>query len=277
LLEWRISLKKARPAVFSVFSNTHSFIPTSEAVTPTSTGTTMPAALLAPNPSGGIFTGNRSAALQRLLLALLLCLSLCHCASQQRLTTAPKPHRLYFVYDNWHTTLIIQAAGVEEYSRYFKRQAAKRTYMGFGWGDAKYFTGQDTSVASATRALLWANRPALQVIDYSGDPISVTPPHTLVTLTLSQKNLEDLVAYFDQTLALNPHGEPVEMINYSEKSGYFYAAKGHYNMLSNCNSWTAKALTAAGYPMRNPLLLTAGSVFNRAKSYAKATQAQEAN
>ncbi len=212
----------------------------------------------------------------RVLVALVcacLCISGCvtlpkwdaHAASQWR-------HAIYYEYESWHSSIIVPAPLVAKYSQHFGHLAAKRSYLGFGYGDINFFTGRDTSLRSGAKALAFSDGPALQVLDYQQDPFVKMPPDRYVKLMVSEAQIKSVLRYMDRSAALDASGAPRSIQNDEPNSGYFFVAEGRYSMFSNCNTWAGDALNAGGLPISKTWGLTAGGVYRQAKELARAQQ-----
>jgi uncharacterized protein (TIGR02117 family) len=180
------------------------------------------------------------------LAALLLCLLLGACAIRPDTAAIP-------LTDTPHTV-------------WLNTEVAPAGYVRIGWGDGDYYTGRDTSVVSATRALVASRYSAIQVIGYTADPFARIPEETRVPLRISDEGLRRLVAYFDASFALTSEDNLKPLRAYIENTGVFFEASRRYGILNTCNTWSSDALRAAGLPVRSTFALTAQSVFEQARA-----------
>ena len=185
--------------------------------------------------------------------------------SKQKIPVANTAHTIYFIYREWHTSVLIEAKTVALHSRYLQQEAADQRYIRIGWGDGNYFTGKSKSVGSATKALIASSHSALQVITYAQPPFTTIPAETRVPIAITDKGMRNLIRYLDKSFALDEAGQVIPLPAYVVNTGNFYQANGHYSLFSNCNTWSGSALQAAGLPVRSSLQLTAQSVFEQAK------------
>lgn len=185
--------------------------------------------------------------------------------AKQKIPVANTEHRIYFIYREWHTSILIDANTVARHSRYLQQEAAGQRYIRIGWGDGNYFTGKSKTLGSATKALIASSHSALQVIAYAQSPFASIPPETRVPIALPDKGMRKLIRYLDNSFALDESGQVVPLQAYVTDAGNFYRARGHYSLFSNCNTWSGRALQAAKLPVRSSLRLTAQSVFEQAK------------
>ena len=204
----------------------------------------------------------------RIVLVFFMLVALAGCSSlpaKQKIPTAHTEHIIYFIYRDWHTSLLIDASTLVSHSRYLKEDALDQQYVRIGWGDGNYFTGKSKSFGSATRALIASSHSALQVISYSQSPFATIPADTRVPIAISAKGMRNLIRYLDKSFARNDAGQVIPLQAYQVNTGNFYQASGHYSLFSNCNTWSGRALKAAGLPVKSSLQLTAQSVFEQAQ------------
>lgn len=204
----------------------------------------------------------------RILFCLLLLPILSACSSmpsKQKIPVANTEHTLYFIYREWHTSIMLDAATVARYSKHMQAEAAGQQFVRIGWGDGDYFTGKSKSFGAATKALLASDYSALQVLTYAQSPFGQIPPDTRVAIAISDKGMRRLIRYLDKSFALDAFGNIISLPSYAADTGRFYQSSGDYGLFSNCNTWSGRALQAAQLPVRSGLQLTAQSVFEQAR------------
>jgi uncharacterized protein (TIGR02117 family) len=201
-----------------------------------------------------------------LLIGFALLLAGCSVMpAKQKIPVTDTEHIIHFIYRDWHTSILLDARTAALHSKHLKNEAHGQEYIRIGWGDGNYFTGKSKSVGSATRALLASSHSALQVITYLHSPFEAIPQETRVAVAVSEKGMRNLIHYLDKSFALDDFRQIIPLQSYVENAGRFYRASGHYSVFSNCNTWSGRALQAAGLPVRSSLQLTAQSVFEQAR------------
>lgn len=219
----------------------------------------------------------RTAAPALRVFALLCVVLLQACATQPDFTAVPvadTPHTIHYIYRDWHTSVMLDAATYRRLSTLPQRdttldtEVAPAGYVRIGWGDGDYYTGKSTSVVTATRALIASRYSAIQVIGYTADPFARIPEETRVALRITEEAMRELVAYLDASFVQDERGKLAQLHAYVENSGVFFEASQHYGLFNNCNSWSGDALRAAGLPIRGAFNLTAQSVFEQARAIA---------
>jgi uncharacterized protein (TIGR02117 family) len=225
------------------------------------------------------------AAVQRRLLAVLLILLTTACATHPDVAAIPlndTPHTIYYIYRDWHTSVMLDAATYRNLSKLpaintsLDTEVAPAGYVRIGWGDGDYYTGKNTSVVTATRALIASPYSAIQIIGYTADPFARIPEETRVPLRITEQAMRELVTYLDASFAQGDAGNLLPLQGYVENSGVFFEASQRYGLFNTCNTWSSNALRAAGLPIRGALNLTAQSVFEQARMISAYQQQQTA-
>lgn len=214
------------------------------------------------------------------LVFMVVIVALSGCASNPPPAAVPLDNvqqRIYLVYRNWHTSIVVDAAQLERYSPrlagdsfWLAANVHQEKFVRVGWGDGDYFTGKSKSWGSATRALLASNYSALQLLSYSEQGLQQIPPATIVPLAISDKGLQQLIAYVDASLATDSSGAIVPLPGVAVDGldiGIFFKANSHYSLFNNCNTWTGRALQLAGLPFADRL--TAQGVFKQARAISE--------
>lgn len=120
---------------------------------------------------------------------------------------------------------------------------------GIGWGDREFYQTPGFSLALALKAAFMSTGSVLHVTGFGGAVTHYFPASEIVEFKLSRQGFERLVGYIHESFAregpeaLTPLGPGL----YGESQ--FYRARGTFHLLNTCNTWAAKALAAAGYPL----------------------------
>ncbi|MEO9337380.1 TIGR02117 family protein [Mesorhizobium sp. SB112] len=131
-------------------------------------------------------------------------------------------------------------------------------YLIFGWGSRAFYIGtptwSDLTAANAFKALT-VDSSAMHV-ELAGD---IPEPNPVVSgYDLDEAGYQRLLAFIEQTFQQGADGpELIEGAAYGEYDAFF-EAKGYFNAIVGCNTWTAGALRAAGLQTGwwNPLPIT---------------------
>lgn len=193
---------------------------------------------------------------------------------KEKIPTENASQQIYFIYREWHTSILLPAEAVRAHSKVMKDEAIGQQFIRVGWGDGDYFTGKSKTFGSATKALFISRYSALQVLAYEYPPFNEIPVETRVPLAITEKGLQGLIRYLDNSFVHGDKGQLIPLPAYGEGVGHFYRAEGQYGLFSNCNTWSGRALQAAGLPVRSRLQLTAQSVFEQARAISDYQAAQ---
>jgi hypothetical protein len=79
----------------------------------------------------------------------------------------------------------------------------------------------------------------------------------VVELRVPGEALGAIDRFIEASLALDAEGRLIRLEPGWTHSSAFYVARDQFHVLNTCNSWTARALRAAGFPMAPALTLTA--------------------
>jgi uncharacterized protein (TIGR02117 family) len=205
-----------------------------------------------------------------MLLGISLSFLLSGCLTMPPATQIPvdKPrHIIYFAYHHWHTSVIVE---VSSFAKHHPKLIAHlnhehQKFVRFGWGDGDYFTGKSKTVGTAAKALIASSYSAIQMLSYSEPELHEIPRDSIVPLAISEEGLRQLVTYLDNSIAKNKQGDALPLSAMTVDAGIFFQANGHYGVFNNCNTWSGRALRAAGLPVANRLTLTAKGVFEQAQ------------
>lgn len=204
------------------------------------------------------------------LLMALLCL-FAGCASPGRgLFPAPpreRPRTIYVLHGGLHTGVIIRASDIPAGLWPEHREFPDAEFLESGWGDSQGYRFPWTC-GVVLRAMFDSKASVLLIHPFSG---SITNEYAgiaseIIAVQLSGRGFARLCAYIQNTYALNSAGRPILMPTiYSQE--FYFLARGHYSAINNCNNWTARALRAAGCPIRPRWSLFPGMVMFQCRRF----------
>jgi uncharacterized protein (TIGR02117 family) len=200
-------------------------------------------------------------------IALVFLLSGCLTMSPAVEISADKPtHTIYFAYHHWHTSVIVEVSSLAKQNPKLVAHVniENQKFVRLGWGDGDYFTGKSKTVGTAAKALIASRYSAMQMLTYSELELRDIPRDSIVPLAISEKGLQKLMKYLDDSIAKSAKGEAFILPSTSINAGIFLQAKDHYSVFNNCNTWSGRALRAAGLSVASRL--TAKGVFEQARS-----------
>ncbi len=184
-----------------------------------------------------------------------------------------EPQLIYVVSHGWHTGIVIKRDDVDAHFWPEKDDFPEALYLEVGWGDRDFYRTPKAGLGILLQAALSSPASVLFVI---GMPTTVTqyfPRGEIIEILLSRRGLEELVTFVHATYKRDATGQtiPLGPGNW-HKHSTFYLAEGKYSLLNTCNSWTSKALQAAGLPIRKALLT--GGLMRQLWRYGRVIQRQ---
>lgn len=158
---------------------------------------------------------------------------------------------VYVTSNGWHTGLVLPRAAIPLERIPEAADFPKAPFLEFGWGDAEFYPAQNPTVAMVLRAAFTPTAAVMHVVGLAAEPARVFPKAEVVRLQVDPDMLERLLdqihGSFDRAegrraVATGPGLYP---------NSRFYPATGRFHLGNSCNSWTARALVAAGLPLED--------------------------
>ena len=205
----------------------------------------------------------------RIWLALLIAL----CVGCAGAVQAPYPPaegeavRLVYVIDHgWHTGIAVRQADIPAALWPTHRDFAGSEYVEVGWGDRNFYLAPQGTLWLALKAAFGSTSAVLHVIAFDGPPDRFFAGREVVALRVSERGFRRLADFVGAAWATDESGEPIQLGPGLYPLSRFYPATGRYFLLRTCNTWTAAALRAAGFPINPTFVVTAGQVMDQARS-----------
>lgn len=155
-------------------------------------------------------------------------------------------HRVHIVGHGWHTGIVVKRVDLAERIPSLAADFPPTDHLEIGWGDEAFYRAERGTLALALRALFASASSALQVVAFSGSPRAHFPQSEHVELCADARSYGAVVDYVADTFARGPDGRVVRLARSQYGDGWFYRAEGHFSVR---NTWVAKALANAGYPV----------------------------
>lgn len=179
---------------------------------------------------------------------------------------------IYLVSHGWHAGIVIHRSDIPKGLWPETGDFPQADYLEVGWGDRDFYPAPRFSVGLALKAALWPTASVLHVVGFSGPVTRYFPNSEMIELKLSRRGAERLSRYihdsFDRqgTVRAAPSGSGLY------GNSRFYPARGRFHLFNTCNTWTAGALRAAGYPISTSLTITTGQVMAEARPFGEVVQ-----
>ncbi|MBI2297153.1 MAG: DUF2459 domain-containing protein [Betaproteobacteria bacterium] len=203
-----------------------------------------------------------------LLLAAIL---LAACAAP-RVAPAPPPEgeptvMVHLVAHDWHTGIAIRRADIPAGIWPESRDFPQAEYLEVGWGDREFYQKPDPGLWTTLRAALWPTASVLHVVGFPGPVAGYFRASEVIELALPSDGFERLVRYIHDAHERSgaPAAAPLGPGLYGE--GRFYPGRESFHLFRTCNVWTARALRAAGLPIREAI--TSEGLMSQAREIGK--------
>jgi hypothetical protein len=164
--------------------------------------------------------------------------------------------RLIVLDNGFHTDLALPRAALEEGGGALA-QAVRALPPGdwiiFGWGDARFYVDQSPvqdRLPDGARAFFMPGNASVLMLDpHAGEPGRGMRADRRRYVEVGPQALAALRRRLRATLDLSD-GAPRLVAARPGDDARFYAARGHFWILNLCNTWAARTLNAAGFPVR---------------------------
>ena len=178
---------------------------------------------------------------------------------------------IYLVSHGWHTGLVIQRADIPVGLWPEAGDFPQAEYLEVGWGDRDYYQARDPGLWTTLKAALVPTPSVLHVVGLRGAVAEYFRASEVVELRLPRAGVERLVRYIHDAHA-REGTQPVAPLGpglYGDSR--FYPARATFHLFNTCNVWTARALRAAGLPVRDAI--TTEGLMAQARRLGRAVQA----
>jgi len=173
--------------------------------------------------------------------------------------------RVYLLGQGWHSGLIIPRAAGRPELWPERADFPDAAFVEIGWGQREFYQAQDPGVLLALEAALWPSSSVVFLAGFRYPPAEVFPCSDLIELVIAPTNLERLLRYVHESFDRSGGGAVSPLAPGASNGGLFYPALGRFHLFNTCNTWTAGALRAAGYPIEPPYPMTSGGLVDRVR------------
>ena len=185
-----------------------------------------------------------------IVLVLALLLTACVAAAP-----APPPSQTYlgaktviFVTSNgWHSGIIVAKADLPPDRLPETEDFPEVRFFEFGWGDAVFYPAKQVTLGKTLRAALVPTPAIVHVVGLRAEPARSFPKAEVVSLPIDDENFGRLVDFIDVSFERSGAARAAATGPGLYATSRFYPAKGSFHLFNTCNTWTARALAAAGF------------------------------
>ena len=173
-----------------------------------------------------------------------------------------KTKKIYIAKHGWHTSVILKRASLDTLFPALAMHHTQSYFLDISWGDKKYFMAPGDNVFLAARAALVPTQSVVRVIGFPEGLKQSFSQKNLQYIKITEDHYMQLVDNIKQNLTLDKNGEPIPV----EKNTGFYFADKKYWGFRTCNTWIAKAIKKAGFPIKPAFSLTSDNVMKQISS-----------
>ena len=183
---------------------------------------------------------------------------------------------IYLVRHGWHAGLVIRRADIPPGSWPQANAFPDAEYLEVGWGDRDYYMTPGAGLGTIIKAGLLPTASVLHVVGFSGLVTRNFPHSEVIRIDLSTAGLRQLCGYLENSYALDPAGSSQPLGPSLYGNGRFYLSRETYHAFNTCNAWTARALRAAGLPIRPATNLRVDTLMTNAAKFGTVIKARAA-
>jgi len=151
--------------------------------------------------------------------------------------------QIYLLYSNIHSDIVFDIHDIN-LSKFPEFRDKKQGYLAFGWGDKETYLNTpniaDIKLSTSLKAL-FLNTPSLMHVSYIRNILRYQDTKRIALSTSQYNHLKNSIMQ-----SFNFKGEHYRGYG---REDFFYEAKGAYNALHTCNSWTGDQLREANLSM----------------------------
>ena len=120
-------------------------------------------------------------------------------------------------------------------------------FLEFGWGDAVYYPAKQPTFGMSLQAALVPTPAVVHVAGLWAEPARVYSKAEVVSLPIDDENFRRLIDFVDASFERSGAVRASATGPGLYATSRFYPAKGSFHLFNTCNTWTARALAAAGF------------------------------
>lgn len=169
----------------------------------------------------------------------------------------------------WHSSIVLPRKILPPGAITEAADFPDATYLSFGWGDAEYYPARQPTFDMTLRAILEPTPAVLHLAGLRSHPSDVFPKDEVVALRISADGLRNLISYLDGTFARNGASRARSIAPGLYAFSRFYRANGEFHLFNTCNTWTARGLEAAGWPIQVAGTIAAEELMTQVRQLAE--------
>jgi uncharacterized protein (TIGR02117 family) len=177
-----------------------------------------------------------------------------------------EPKATAWVLDHgWHTAIAVRRDDVDRTLWPEVDDFPDATFVEVAWGDREFYMARPATPWLAIKAAFLASGSVLHVVGFSAPLAAYFAESEVVELRLSRRGFDSMARFIHAEYRRDHDGRPLRLGPGLYGSSVFYAAQSRYHLFNTCNTWVARALSAAGLGVEPAGVMTAGEVMRQVK------------
>ncbi|MDP6352136.1 MAG: DUF2459 domain-containing protein, partial [Alphaproteobacteria bacterium] len=208
----------------------------------------------------------------RIVLALALLMGACAAAPPAPLPsqTGLGTKTVIFVTSNgWHSGIVIARGDLPPDRLPETADFPNARFVEFGWGDADFYPAKQVTLGKMLRAALVPTPAVVHVVGLRAEPALAFPKAEVVSLPIGAENFDRLVDFIDASFERSGAARATATGPGLYAASRFYPATGSFHLFNTCNTWTARALAAAGFDVGAPGTSRAEALMQQVRALVK--------
>lgn len=179
-------------------------------------------------------------------------------------STESQAQTFYVTNHGWHTGVVVPASAVTEGALSFVSETlGSAPYYEFGWGDENYYQDGEGKPWLLVSAALWPTSSVMHAVALPAAPEDYFPDSDMVTLTVTDNTLDQLVVALVNSFSDAQPGPPQAIGEGLYGNSRFFPASGKFHLHRTCNTWTLEMLASAGLPVDPEGVIRAPTVMSK--------------
>lgn len=213
---------------------------------------------------------------------LLVAISCSACIAPAReMEVAPEKEQgntIYLVSHGGHARIVLLRADISESIWPATVGVADAQYLEIGCGEIGItIRRRIPNLGLLLKAALLPTASVLHIVGFN-EPVQTYFPYSeIIKIELSSAGFEYLTYTIAASFAMDEAGNTILLGPGLYGNSQFYLSRETYHLFSTCNVWTARALHAAGCPVRPFLAITVNNLMVQAQSIGRILQDSPSN
>jgi uncharacterized protein (TIGR02117 family) len=183
---------------------------------------------------------------------------------------APDCRTIYLAGHERHAGIIVDRRDFDAVQDLETPAFRAQDWLEFGWGDADFYQATGESFLLGLKAVLLPTAAVMHVHAFNGSPPSNFPKSEVLLLPLAAEGYTRLLTFLRSGFKRDAAGRVTTLGPGLYGLSQFYAGEGTYHAFNTCNTWTAEALAAGGFPIDPSGIITVGQLIDGVRGRTQA-------